>query len=91
MRYFPVLSPYFNVFSGKLQYNFALFKIGKCYRENDNLAVNGGMEAQKTKNLVLITFTGVDASFSCVYDNATSGRSGDRGPALSGSRKVRTL
>ena len=33
---------------------------------------------------------GVDAPFACVYDNVSSGRLGDRGPALSGSRKVRT-
>jgi len=32
----------------------------------------------------------VDARLPCVYDEVASGRLGDRGSALSGSRKVRT-
>ena len=42
------------------------------------------------KKIVLIVPIMVDAWFPCVYHNAASGRSGDRGPALSGPRKVRT-
>jgi hypothetical protein len=42
------------------------------------------------KKIIGILSTAVDALCPCVYDNAASGRSGDRGPALSGPRKVRT-
>jgi len=42
------------------------------------------------KKIVLNFANTVDAMSPCVYDNAASGRLGDRGPALSGPRKVRT-
>ena len=47
-----VLSPYFNVFSGKLQYNFAVFKIGNVTGKMTILIYRGGMAGQKAKNLI---------------------------------------
>ena len=52
MRYFRVLFPYFNVFSGKLQSNFAVFKIDKCTGKMTILFAGGRMEVWRAKNLV---------------------------------------
>jgi hypothetical protein len=54
-----------------------------------------GIVEREAGNLYLFNFclksaNDVDALYPCVYDNVASGRLGDRGPALSGSRKVRT-